>query len=120
MTFPPLDPNTNDIGIIFSTIKSNSLMVYNYGEQTGGRSDFVAVELVDGKPVFSFGGAQTAMTRVTVNKYVANGRYHRIIATRNNRVASLSVEDCTESGEACKTCQAGDDKCFAKDVGDVG
>ena len=41
-------------------------------------------------------------------------------ATRNNRVASLSVEDCTESGEYCKLCQAGDDSCFTKRIGETG
>jgi protocadherin Fat 4 len=120
MTFPALDPNTNDISITFSTTKSDSLLLYNFGRQNGGRSDFIAVELVNGEAVFAFGGARTAITRMTVHKHISNGRWYKITATRNNRVASLSVEDCTESGEFCKQCQTGDEKCFTKDVGDTG
>ena len=120
MTFPSLDPNTNDISITFSTTKANSLLVYNYGESSGGRSDFLSVQLVEGKARFSFGGARTAITEISVNKYIADGRWFKVTATRNNRVASLSVEDCTESGEFCKLCQAGDESCFTKDIGDTG
>jgi len=120
MTFPALDPNTNDISITFSTSKADSLLLYNFGRQSGGRSDFIAVELVGGEAVFAFGGARTAITRMTVRKHISNGRWYKITATRNNRVASLSVEDCTESGEFCKQCQTGDEKCFTKDVGDTG
>ena len=120
MTFPSLDANTNDITITFSTTQPDCLLVYNYGEAAGGRSDFLAVELVAGKAVFSFGGARTAITRISVNKHVSSGRWFKVTATRNNRVASLSVEDCTESGEYCKQCAAGDESCFTKDIGDTG
>ena len=40
ITFP-LDPNTNDMSIIFSSIKPNSLLICNFGEQGGGRSDLL-------------------------------------------------------------------------------
>ena len=120
MKFASLDPNTNDISITFSTLKENSLLIYNYGRQSGGRSDFLAIELVEGKAVFSFGGARTAITKISINKYLSSGRWYKVTATRNNRVASLSIEDCTESGEFCKLCQAGDEKCFAKDIGESG
>ena len=120
MKFSSLDPNTNDISITFSTLKPNSLLIYNFGRQSGGRSDFLAIELIDGKAVFSYGGARTAITKISVNKYLSNGRWYKVTATRNNRVASLSIEDCTESGEFCKLCQAGDQKCFAKDIGESG
>ena len=49
MTFPSLDPNTNDVTITFSTTKPDCLLVYNYGAVSGGRSDFIAVELVEGR-----------------------------------------------------------------------
>jgi protocadherin Fat 4 len=120
MKFPALDSNTNDIEITFSSMKEDSLLVYNFGQQSGGRSDFIAIELVAGKAVFSFGGARTAITKITVDKYLANGRWHKVTATRNNRVASLSVSDCAESGEFCKLCKAGDETCFAKDIGESG
>ena len=113
-------PQRNDISITFSTTKADSLLVYNYGDSSGGRSDFLAVQLVGGKATFSFGGARTAITQISVNKYIADGRWFKVTATRNNRVASLSVEDCTESGEYCKLCQAGDDSCFTKRIGKTG
>ena len=121
MTFPPLNPNTNDISITFSTTKSDSLLIYNFGDHdSGGRSDFISIELVGGQAVFSFGGRSTAVKSITVNKQVADGRWFKVTATRNNKVASLSVEDCTESGEFCKSCLAGDDSCFSKAIGDTG
>ena len=53
-----------------------------------------------------------------------SGRWYKVTATRNNRVGSVSVEDCAESGEHCKTCRidAPDDGkgCFAKAVGTAG
>ena len=120
MKFPALDPNTNDISITFSTSRPNSLLVYNYGRQSGGRSDFLAVELINGQATFSFGGTRTAITTISINKYLSNGRWYKVTATRNNRVGSLSIQDCTESGEHCKDCHAGDEKCFTKDIGESG
>ena len=119
MTLPALDANTNDISITFSTTYENSLLIYSFGDQSGRRSDFLAVELVNGNATFSFRGARTAITSISINKYLSNGRWFEVTATRNNHVASLSVEDCTESSEYCKECQAGDDSCFTKDVGDT-
>lgn len=123
MTFPPLDPATNDISFIFATTKENSLLVYNYGLQSGGRSDFVAVELIDGKAVFSFGGARTAITAITVggkSNTLANGNWYKITATRNGRVVSLSVASCVENGDVCEECRPGDSICYADDVGPAG
>lgn len=120
MTFPPLDPNTNDISITFSTNKRNALLVYDFGEQIGGRSDFVAIQLIDGKASFSYGGARTAITSISVNKYVSDGRWHRITATRNSRVISLTVSSCEESGEVCTECRPGDSSCYANVVGPTG
>ncbi|RZC36743.1 Cadherin, Laminin G 1, EGF, and/or Amelogenin domain containing protein, partial [Asbolus verrucosus] len=123
MAFPPLDAATNDITFIFSTTKPNSLLVYNYGLQTGGRSDFVAVELVNGKAVFSFGGARTAVTSISVGgkfNNLADGSWHKIIATRNGRVVSLSVSPCMEHGDVCEECRPGDSSCYADDIGPAG
>lgn len=123
MTFPALDAATNDISFVFATTKSNSLLVYNYGLQTGGRSDFVAIELVDGKAVFSFGGARTAITSVAVKgktESLADGIWHKITATRNGRVVSLSVAACSENGDVCEECRPGDSSCYADDIGPTG
>ena len=119
-SFRPLDATTNDISIIFASTKPNSLLVYNYGKSGGGRSDFLALELVSGKPRFSWGGSRTDVTRIQLDRQVDTGRWYKVTATRNNRVGSLTVEDCTESGEYCKTCQADDSRCFAKSIGSAG
>ncbi|MCL4137791.1 UNVERIFIED_CONTAM: hypothetical protein GTU68_008333, partial [Idotea baltica] len=105
MTFPTLDSTTNDISIVFSTNKPDALLVYNYGLQTGGRSDFVAIEISGGKPRFSYGGARTEITYVIVNRDVTDGGWYKVTATRNGRVISLSVSECSNSGELCKECQ---------------
>ncbi|XP_025835928.1 cadherin-related tumor suppressor [Agrilus planipennis] len=123
MTFPPLDSATNDISFIFATTKPNALLVYNYGIQTGGRSDFVAVELINGRAVFSFGGARTAITSVTVKgktNSLADGNWHKLIATRNGKVVSLSVASCTENGNVCEECVPGDVSCYVDDIGPTG
>ncbi|XP_059080013.1 cadherin-related tumor suppressor-like [Tigriopus californicus] len=118
--FPALGAVTNDLSIIFSTTKPNSLLVYNYGPSLGGRSDFFAIELINGTPRLSWGGARTAISRLEIPKRLDTGRWFRITATRNNRVGTLSIEDCTESGEFCKTCHPDDNGCFKKAVGDAG
>lgn len=123
MSFPSLDAATNDITFIFSTTKPNSLLIYNYGLQTGGRSDFVAVELVNGRAVFAFGGSRTAVTSISVggkNNNLADGSWYKIIATRNGRVVSLSVASCTEHGDVCEECRPNDNSCYADDIGPAG
>ncbi|CAD6998022.1 unnamed protein product [Ceratitis capitata] len=124
MSFPALDAATNDISIIFATTKPDGLLLYNYGMQTGGRSDFIAIEIVKGKAFFSFGGTRTAITTVVVSanskESLADGQWHKVTATRNGRVMSLSVAKCTENGDACEDCRPGDANCYAQDVGPIG
>lgn len=124
MTFPAMDSNTNDISVTFATTKLDSLLVYNYGGQTGGRSDFVALELVDGKAVFSYGGTRTAITSIKVPQNsaisLADGNWHKVTATRNGRVVSLSVAFCTENGDSCQECKPGDVSCYVDDTGPSG
>ena len=119
MTFPTLDATTNDISLTFSTNKPDALLVYNYGDQRGGRSDFVAIELMGGRPRFSFGGARSAITSISVNKKVSDGNWHRVTATRNGRVVSLSVATCYKI-ELCNECRSGDSSCYADDTGHTG
>lgn len=123
MKFPALDAATNDITIIFATTKPDSLLLYNYGAHTGGRSDFIAIELIGGKPVFSFGGARTSITSVTISnpeKNLADGNWHKLTATRNGRVISLIATTCTDHGDVCVDCKPGDSLCYADDTGQAG
>ncbi|KFB39729.1 AGAP007924-PA-like protein [Anopheles sinensis] len=133
MAFPALDAATNDISVIFATTKPDALLIYNYGIQSGGRSDFVAMEIVNGRAVFSYGGARTAITSLVVGQggsgagaggrtggSISNGEWHKITATRNGRVMSLSVSKCTDNGDYCDDCRPGDSSCYADDTGPTG
>ncbi|XP_045494732.1 cadherin-related tumor suppressor [Colias croceus] len=123
MQFPTLDASTNDITLIFATTKSDALLLYNYGAQTGGRSDFISIELIGGKPVFSFGGARTSITTVAItetDKNLADGKWYKLTATRNGRVISLSIATCTDHGDVCTECEPGDKSCYDDDTGQAG
>lgn len=123
MSFPALDAATNDISIVFATTKPNALLIYNYGTQSGGRSDFVAIEIVKTKAVFSFGGARTAITSVETggaDGTLSNGKWHKVTATRNGRTMSLSVSRCSDNGDDCEECRPGDASCYSDDVGPTG
>ncbi|EZA48524.1 Cadherin-related tumor suppressor [Ooceraea biroi] len=122
MTFPALDSNTNDITIVFATTKPDALLLYNYAPQSGGRSDFVVLELIGGRVVFSYGGARSAITSVTIKteRSLSDGEWRKVTATRNGRVVSLSVSVCREHGDVCDDCRPGDGTCYADDVGPTG
>ncbi|XP_078395822.1 protocadherin Fat 4 isoform X1 [Cetorhinus maximus] len=98
MEFPSLDPNNNYIYIKFSTIKENSLLMYNHDNQTGNKAEFLALEVVEGKMKFSFNlgnGAHRLMT----TKRVSDGQFHTVVARRAGLVASLTVDSCSEDQE---------------------
>ncbi|KAH8409560.1 hypothetical protein KR222_008523 [Zaprionus bogoriensis] len=120
MSFSSLDPTSNDISIVFATIKPTALLVYNYGLQNAGRSDFLAIELVQGQAYFSSGGSRTAVSTVMAGVNLSDGSWHKITATQNGRVMSLSVASCTDSGDVCAECTPGDASCYADVVGPVG
>ncbi|KAL1509863.1 hypothetical protein ABEB36_004537 [Hypothenemus hampei] len=124
MKFPTLDATTNDISIVFATTKPYSLLIYNYGAQTLGRSDFVAIELVNGRAVFSFGGARTAITSINAtgktSDNLADGNWYKITATRNGKVVSLNVGGCNENGDVCEDCRPNEGECYMENSGDTG
>ncbi|XP_050300468.1 cadherin-related tumor suppressor isoform X2 [Anthonomus grandis grandis] len=124
MMFPSLDATTNDISFVFATTKPDSLLIYNYGLQTLGRSDFVAIELVKGRAVFSFGGARTAITAISAagknNDNLADGNWYKITATRNGKVISLNVGSCNENGDVCEDCRPNEGECYTENSGDTG
>ncbi|XP_028982383.1 cadherin-related tumor suppressor [Diachasma alloeum] len=122
MSFPALDSNTNDITMVFATTKPDALLLYNYGPQSGGRSDFIVLELINGRISFSYGGARSAITSLQVSsgKRLDDGDWRKITATRNGRVVSLSVSNCREHGDTCDDCKPGDVTCYADDVGPTG
>lgn len=97
-------------------------MLYNYGPQSAGRSDFVVLELIDGRIFFSYGGARSAIASITIKaeKSLADGGWRKVTATRNGRVVSLSVSKCKEHGDVCDDCKPGDGMCYADDIGPTG
>ncbi|XP_054721266.1 cadherin-related tumor suppressor-like, partial [Uloborus diversus] len=120
MAFPPLQPTTNDISIVFSTNNPNALLVYNFGFHTGGRSDFLALEIVNSTPTLSFGGSRTAITRISPKIIVSDGRWHKITVIRNGKVASISVVICNENGDMCEDCLLGNSSCSMSATGHTG
>ena len=78
------------------------------------------MELVNGRPRFSWGGSRSEPSRVTIDRDVSTGRWYKLTATRHHQVGTLSLEDCTESGEYCKTCEPDDLNCFRKVSGQAG
>ena len=80
----------------------------------------MALEIYDGRLRFMFGGSQTAITAISVDKVVSDGRWYRVIATRNGRVGSLSVGECLATGESCRECRSGDRSCSADYSGPTG
>ncbi|ALC39766.1 ft [Drosophila busckii] len=119
MSFGTLDATTNDISIVFASTKPTALLAYNYGLPSGGRSDFLAIELVRGQAYFSTGGARSAITSLVAGRNLADGSWHKVTATRNGRVMSLSVAECTDSGDVCAECAPNDPNCYADDFGPV-
>lgn len=91
MAFNPLQPTTNDISIVFSTNNPNALLVYNYGAQSGGRSDFLALEIINSTPTLSFGGSRTAITRISANIIVSDGKWHKVTIIRNGKVSCITL-----------------------------
>lgn len=108
--------------MVFATTKFDALLLYNYGPQSSGRSDFIVLELINGRIVFSYGGARSAITTITVEAgdTLADGKWRKVTATRYGRVASLSVSHCREHGDVCEDCRPGDGSCYVDDVGPTG
>ncbi|GBM44837.1 Cadherin-related tumor suppressor [Araneus ventricosus] len=120
MAFNPLQPTTNDISIVFSTNKQNALLVYNFGAQSGGRSDFLSLEIINSAPTMSFGGSRTAITRISTNIVVSDGKWHKVTAIRNGKMSSVSVVHCNENGDTCEECLLGNSTCSKSASGHTG
>lgn len=119
--FPSLDGSSiNEISLIFSTKKQDGLLMYDYGIASNGRSDFLALQLVSGVVVFSFGGARSAITTVKAGKNLGNGKWWKIVVSRQGRVATLGVSACSSNGDDCEECNPGDSKCYAAETGPAG
>lgn len=95
MEFPPLNPRYNFISLEFATVKQNSLLLYNPGELS--TSEFLALEIVDGRLCLSF-NLGSGVTRLETMKPVADGSFHNVTLRRIGNVGHLSAH------QTCITC----------------
>ena len=74
----------------FATLEEDALLLYN---KPGSRDtdEFIALELVQGSVRFSFALGAGNVSRITVPTGVANGRWHRVIAERDGKVAQTFI-----------------------------
>ncbi len=80
-----LEPNqqSNTIILEFATVFGEALLLY-YPASTG---DFLALEIIGGHVVFSFGlGGDASVTRVEVARGVTDGQWYRVEASRQGKV----------------------------------
>ncbi|XP_054168820.1 protocadherin-like wing polarity protein stan [Oppia nitens] len=85
-----------NIRLKFATKLSNALLLYNgrYNE----KHDFIALELIDSKVVFSFSvGANISQVSVqTKDGLVNDGQWHQIEVIYVNRTATLKLDNCDQ------------------------
>uniref|UniRef100_A0A182NV34 Protocadherin-like wing polarity protein stan n=1 Tax=Anopheles dirus TaxID=7168 RepID=A0A182NV34_9DIPT len=94
LTFPGLRQRHRfNIRVKFATVRDSGLLVYNgrYNEQ----HDFIALEIIHGKVVFSFSLGDKVET-VTVNQQrkVSDGNWHTVEVKYFNRTVLLSLDNC--------------------------
>ncbi|XP_051882576.1 protocadherin Fat 4-like isoform X2 [Pristis pectinata] len=99
MELPCLDPRNNAIYVEFATIKENALLLYNYDNKESPEGEFLALEIVNGKMEFSY-NLGNGTVRLLSNQQVADGQFHKILATRLGKVGSLTVDNCTANQPA--------------------
>nr|XP_006812462.1 PREDICTED: protocadherin Fat 4-like [Saccoglossus kowalevskii] len=86
---------TNWITMQFATTFENTLLLYNHDTNVGDKSEFIAIEVIDGKVWFSYNMGD-GTTRVHTDKIVSDGEWHEIIATRERLRGVLKIDGCTD------------------------
>ena len=74
----------------FATLEEDALLLYNK-PSSQDTDEFIALELVQGSVRFSFALGAGNVSRITVPTGVANGRWHRVIAERDGKVAQTFI-----------------------------
>ena len=77
-------PSTTTISISLSTLQSNALLLYTYSTQN---SDYLAIQLIQGKVQFTFSLHNGNVTKLTTAKVINDGQWHRIKAYRMGSVS---------------------------------
>ena len=86
MEFARLTELNNEIEVIFATNKQNSLLLYNPALDVSANI-FIALEILEGRIRFSVALGAGEPTRITVDKYVANGNWYKVKVNRNRGVS---------------------------------
>lgn len=77
----------NNITFEFSTSKSNGLLLYNTDAHNKADSDFIAIQIIDGRIQMSFNLGSTGNPAVVkADTFVADGQWHRVTAIRDRQV----------------------------------
>ncbi|KAJ8298120.1 hypothetical protein KUTeg_024651 [Tegillarca granosa] len=84
MEFAPMAEYDNVIDVTFSTIKENSLLLYN-PSAIADSSEFISLEIVKGNIRFSYKLDYSQTTRLTVPKSVTSGNWFRVQVHRNRK-----------------------------------
>lgn len=90
IVFPPLDPHYNFISLEFASVQENSLLLYNNGDPSN--SEFLGLEIVDGRLWFSY-DLGSGVVRLVTGKFVADGRFHNITVKRSGNVCCTYIFD---------------------------
>ncbi|XP_055589136.1 protocadherin-like wing polarity protein stan isoform X4 [Uranotaenia lowii] len=94
LTFPSMKQRHRfNIKLNFATVRDNGLLLYNgrYNEQ----HDFIALEIIDGKVMFSFSlGEKIESVSVDQDKRISDGNWHTVEVNYFNRTATLSMDNC--------------------------
>ena len=84
--------NFNNITFEFASSQSDSLLLYNHDGQNKVDSDFIAIQIVGGKLRLSFNlGDTRSPVVVEAENFVADGKWHTVMAIRNRKVSSDSL-----------------------------
>ncbi|MGH0184637.1 UNVERIFIED_CONTAM: hypothetical protein FKN15_015775 [Acipenser sinensis] len=95
MELPPLDPRNNVLSLEFATVQQNSLLLYNYGSREDSESEFLALEIVDGKVQLSY-NLGNGTVRINTEQDIADGNFHTVTASRTGQAGYLKVDSCTD------------------------
>lgn len=90
MELPPLDPRNNVLSLEFATVQQNALLLYNYESREDSESEFLALEIVDGKAQLSY-NLGNGTVRINTEQDIADGYFHTITASRTGQVSPNSL-----------------------------
>ncbi|XP_053677097.1 protocadherin-like wing polarity protein stan [Anopheles nili] len=94
LTFPGMRQRHRfNIRLKFATVRDSGLLLYNgrYNEQ----HDFIALEIINGKVVFSFSlGDKVESVTVNQQRKVSDGNWHTVEVRYFNRTVLLSLDRC--------------------------